>query len=71
MGELVGKQKNANYDFAKQRVPVDPMGHGDNQNLPQQPIMRSFPRGGDYRSGVTNRFEKDVEVLSDICENNR
>lgn len=61
---------NVNYDFERQVAPSRRMGQGESQNLPQRPIMRPFPRYGDMKSGITNRWERDVEVVSDIPENN-
>lgn len=66
---MAKRYKQANYDFDVQFQPKIRMGQGEPQNMPAAPIIKPFPRSTDIKSGITNRFEKDVEVLSGINEN--
>lgn len=67
----MAKNKNANYDFAKQYEPRKPMGSGSYANMPEKPIMREFSREPEYRDGIVNSFTANIRDVSDICENQR
>jgi hypothetical protein len=65
------KHKNANYDFARQKEPEVPMGHGSFANMPTDVMMRSFSKTNDYRDGIVNGFTTALEDISHIAENQR
>ncbi len=67
----MAKGKNANYDFAKQKDPKAPMGHGSFANMPSSPMMKEFTREPQYRDGIINSFTANIRDVSDICENER
>lgn len=69
-GRTVGKKdRNANYDFAVQKEPENPMGHGEYANLPQQPKYMTFDKEHTYRDGVVNSFTVGITDVSKINEN--
>lgn len=67
----MAKNKNANYDFAKQKEPKSPMGQGSFANMPDKPIMMGFSGEHDYRDGIVNSFTSNIRYVSDIDENQR
>ena len=70
-GRTVGqKDRNANYDFAVQKEPENPMGHGEFANLPQSPKFMTFTKEHSYRDGIVNSFATGIIEVSDIHENN-
>ena len=62
-------QKDANYDFADQKAPKKPMGHGSFANMPEKPIIAKFPNEPYYRGGIANDYVTDVQKISEIPEN--
>jgi hypothetical protein len=65
------KNKDANYDFKKQKAPPRPMGHGSFANMPVSPIVQSFADAHDYRDGIVNSFTTHLEEMSHVDENQR
>lgn len=65
--------QDANYDFAKQDVPVKRFGSGSFANLPEKPMMRpyGFTHKDGYRDGLPNDFTVDLDDVSGICENHK
>lgn len=68
---MARKEKNANYDFADQKDPKKPMGHGDFANMPSEPKFLKFSDKPDLRDGIVNSFTCNVEEISEIHENER
>ena len=54
---------------ASRLTPKNVMGHGSYANLPRTPIMRNFGKSHDYRGGICNGFESEIEEISNIEEN--
>jgi len=70
-GRTVGqKDRNANYDFAVQKEPEGPMGHGEFANMPSSPKLMTFTKEHSYRDGIVNSFATGIIEVSDIHENN-
>lgn len=67
---MAKKEKNANYDFKKQKEPEKPMGSGSFANMPKEPIYGSFGEP-ELRDGLINSFSCSVKELSKIHENQR
>lgn len=62
-------EKTPNYDFKVQDEPDQRMGNDGFANLPDKPMLMTFKKSKDYRSGVINSFECSVEEISGIHEN--
>jgi hypothetical protein len=65
------KNKDANYNKAKQREPESPMGSGSFANLPSKAAILAFSTDHGYRDGILNNPACGVEDLSKIHENYR
>lgn len=63
--------KVANYNYADQKEPKHPMGHGDFSNMPDGAMIRPFSKSHNVRSGVINDFACGLEDISHIDENYR
>lgn len=58
-----------NYDFATQMEPGKRMGDESFANMPSEPMIKSFSRSHNKRSGVINDFSCGLEDESGIHEN--
>jgi len=61
--------KTANYDWKVQNEPPTRMGSEDFANMPAAPMIKSFSKSHNYRSGVVNDFTCALEDESGIHEN--
>ena len=67
----MGKQKNANYDFAVQNQPAKRMGQGSFANLPSEASVTPLGRADTLRDGLVNSTSFRVSKVSGIDENER
>lgn len=68
---MARKNKDANYDFERQKDPSVVMGQGDYANMPDRPIYKTFAKLPSYRDGLIESYVDKVEEVSGIHENQR